>query len=66
MPQLTAAPHLGDPLPVADPAPTPSCAICVALGKQRETARMWGDLSTVVDCNVEIRRHPHATKRAGK
>ncbi|MGW7108977.1 hypothetical protein ACWGHU_22735 [Streptomyces xanthophaeus] len=38
----------------------PGCDVCGALVAQRADHYRLGDLSGVVDCNVEIRRHPHA------
>jgi hypothetical protein len=59
MPDLTEAVQLGNPLDLVDPVPTADCSVCVALGEQRTEARRLGDMTTVSDCNVEIRRHPH-------
>lgn len=42
-----------------DPVPNAGCDVCAALESQRADARRAGDGSTVSDCNVEIRRHPH-------
>ncbi|WP_340561806.1 hypothetical protein [Streptomyces sp. GSL17-111] len=42
------------------PAPASGCDVCGALASQREAARAVMDWSKVTDCNVEIRRHPHA------
>ncbi|GHI87457.1 hypothetical protein [Streptomyces xanthophaeus] len=50
-----------DPFPVRNPGPAdPGCDVCGALVAQRADHYRLGDLSGVVDCNVEIRRHPHA------
>lgn len=50
-----------DPFPVPDPDPAdPNCDVCGALVAQRTECYRHGDLSGVVDCNVEIRQHPHA------
>ncbi|WP_344961251.1 hypothetical protein [Streptomyces thioluteus] len=46
-----------------DPEPEPGCDVCLALARQRSDARRAGDLSRVVDCNVELRRHPHGGHR---
>ncbi|MFJ5728813.1 hypothetical protein [Streptomyces paradoxus] len=46
-------------LPLPEPAPVHDCAECQALARQREAARRQRDHTTVVDCNVKIRRHPH-------
>ncbi|GAA0387978.1 hypothetical protein [Streptomyces luteireticuli] len=42
-----------------DPEPAAGCDVCVALDRQRKEAQWSGDFSRVVDCNVELRRHPH-------
>ncbi|WP_329464229.1 hypothetical protein [Streptomyces sp. NBC_01431] len=50
-----------DPFPVYDADPAdPDCDVCVALVAQRTECYWLRDLSGAVDCNVEIRRHPHA------
>ncbi|MFJ6483273.1 MULTISPECIES: hypothetical protein [unclassified Streptomyces] len=41
-----------------DPAPVPGCAGCTELANVRDRARAGGDLTTVTDCNVYLRRHP--------
>jgi hypothetical protein len=43
--------------------PATGCKVCSALVREREEARKGRDMSRVTDCNVEIRRHPHGTKR---
>ncbi|WP_046776100.1 hypothetical protein [Streptomyces yangpuensis] len=49
-----------DPFPVPDPAPADlTCDVCAALVVQRAECYRLRDLSGVVDCNVEIRQHPH-------
>ncbi|WTC88807.1 hypothetical protein OH733_19585 [Streptomyces griseus] len=63
MPDLTEAVQLSDPLAVLEPVPNFGCKVCAALGRQREDARDRGDMTTVTDSNVEIRRHPHEVKR---
>lgn len=63
MEHLTPAVHLSDPLPTPEPVPNFGCAICAALGRQREEARSRGDMTTVTDSNIEIRRHPHEVTR---
>ncbi|MEU5129612.1 hypothetical protein [Streptomyces mobaraensis] len=45
------------------PAPAPGCDVCAALARQRVVARRDGDFSRVVDCDVELRRHPHGRRR---
>ncbi|MFF5566064.1 hypothetical protein ACFY7Z_05805 [Streptomyces sp. NPDC012623] len=44
--------------PQADPAPVEGCAGCVELANVRARARVVGDMTTVSDCNVFLRRHP--------
>ncbi|MFF7018709.1 hypothetical protein [Streptomyces sp. CS065A] len=63
MPDLTQAVQLSDPLRTLEPVPFFACDVCASLGRQREAARKLGDLSTVSDCNIEIRRHPHEGDR---
>ncbi|RDG33485.1 hypothetical protein [Streptomyces corynorhini] len=49
------------PLPAStepDPAPVEGCPGCVELAKVRDRARGVGDMTTVTDCNVHMRRHP--------
>ncbi|MGV9687897.1 hypothetical protein ACWDUX_02115 [Streptomyces sp. NPDC003444] len=45
-------------LPSPDPEPAEGCAGCVELANVRDHARASGDLTTVSDCNVFLRRHP--------
>jgi hypothetical protein len=52
-------------LPLEPPAPKPGCGVCAALGRQRAEAEATGDMSKASDCNVEIRNHPHPTRRGG-
>ncbi|MFJ5047766.1 hypothetical protein [Streptomyces sp. NPDC088719] len=42
----------------ADPAPVDDCAGCNELSAVRDRARAGGDMTTVSDCNVLLRRHP--------
>ncbi|WP_240137797.1 hypothetical protein [Streptomyces sp. MUM 178J] len=49
--------HLLPPGDVPDPAP--GCGVCAALAQQRAAALAAGDRSKAVDCNVELRNHPH-------
>ncbi|MCX5378564.1 hypothetical protein [Streptomyces sp. NBC_00091] len=42
-----------------EPEPMAGCGVCAALGGQRREARLLSDHSTVSDCNVELRNHPH-------
>lgn len=60
MTDLTEAVYLSDPMSALEPVPNFSCDVCASLGRQREEARERRDMTTVSDCNVEIRRHPHA------
>ncbi|WP_030375754.1 hypothetical protein [Streptomyces rimosus] len=46
------------PPPETDPAPVDGCAGCAELVNVRERARAVGDLSSVTDCNIYLRRHP--------
>ncbi|MFI2356927.1 hypothetical protein [Streptomyces anulatus] len=46
------------PHPVTDPAPVDGCAGCTELSAVRDRARTVGDMTTVSDCNVLLRRHP--------
>lgn len=62
MPDLSEAVHLSEPRTL-EPIPRFGCDVCASLGRQREEARLQGDMSTVADCNVEITRHPHAMRR---
>ncbi|MFF8566116.1 hypothetical protein ACF06N_14270 [Streptomyces albidoflavus] len=43
-----------------DPEPTPvdGCPYCAELARVRSWARAGGDMTTVSDCNVFLRRHP--------
>lgn len=50
--------HLTLPSPDPDPEPVDGCAGCVELANVRDRARVVGDLTTVTDCNVLLRRHP--------
>lgn len=57
---MTGPVHVG--LPAPDPPPVAGCGVCLALGRQRETARRVGDHSTASDASVEIRNHPHGER----
>ncbi|GAU68538.1 Syd protein [Streptomyces sp. NBRC 110611] len=59
MPRNCRPAHLKDPLPVPEPVPVAGCDVCGALARQRAEAYTAGDKSKVIDCNVELRRHPH-------
>lgn len=41
-----------------EPAPVDGCAGCAELADVRDRARAVGDMTTVSDCNVYMRRHP--------
>ncbi|MEU6110718.1 hypothetical protein ACWEJ7_10760 [Streptomyces albidoflavus] len=41
-----------------EPDPVPGCAGCRELANVRNRARAGGDMTTVSDCNVFLRRHP--------
>ncbi|MGV2916052.1 hypothetical protein [Streptomyces alfalfae] len=41
-----------------EPTPVPGCAGCAEPAKARDRARVVGDMTTVSDCNVFLRRHP--------
>ncbi|MFF8384895.1 hypothetical protein ACF053_14805 [Streptomyces kanasensis] len=41
-----------------DPDPVDGCAGCIELANVRSRARAGGDMATVSDCNVFMRRHP--------
>ncbi|MDT0423429.1 hypothetical protein [Streptomyces evansiae] len=45
-------------VPAPDLSPVPGCAGCVELANVRDRARAVGDMTTVTDCNVYMRRHP--------
>lgn len=42
----------------SDLAPAEGCAGCAELANVRDRARVVGDITTVSDCNVYMRRHP--------
>ncbi|MFF9979873.1 hypothetical protein [Streptomyces erythrochromogenes] len=42
----------------SDPEPVKDCPGCVEVANVRTRAYATGDLTTVTDCNVIIRRHP--------
>ncbi|MFE2712192.1 hypothetical protein ACFXKI_09435 [Streptomyces mirabilis] len=46
--------------PLDPPAPVPGCRKCEAWDRQRSAALAAGNASGASDCNIEIRRHPHA------
>ncbi|WP_405709763.1 hypothetical protein OG264_15280 [Streptomyces xanthophaeus] len=41
-----------------DPEPVEGCAGCVQLANTRDRALAGGDMTTVTDCNIYMRRHP--------
>lgn len=41
-----------------EPTPVDGCADCAELADVRSRARTVGDMTTVTDCNVYLRRHP--------
>lgn len=41
-----------------EPVPVPGCAGCAELANVRDRARTGGDMTTVTDCNIYLRRHP--------
>ncbi|QCW78782.1 hypothetical protein EQG64_19765 [Streptomyces sp. S6] len=41
-----------------EPMPVDGCAGCAELADVRSRARAVGDMTTVTDCNVYLRRHP--------
>ncbi|MDT0429056.1 FYVE zinc finger domain-containing protein [Streptomyces salyersiae] len=45
------------------PKPVEGCDVCQALAAQRLEARGRGDYSAATDASVEIRRHPHTTRK---
>lgn len=51
---LELPPQLGE----LEPTPVDGCAGCRELANVRDRARAGGDLTTVSDCNVYMRRHP--------
>ncbi len=59
MPRNCRPVHLMDPVPMTEPEPIAECDVCTALAGQREGAWAVGDLTKVIDCNIEMRRHPH-------
>ena len=48
--------------PEEEPAPIADCAGCAELANVRDRARMVGDMTTVSDCNVYMRRHPEGNE----
>ncbi|MFE5076911.1 hypothetical protein ACIGJO_25655 [Streptomyces sp. NPDC079020] len=54
----TAPLELPPRLSELEPTPVDGCAGCRELANVRDRARTGGDLTTVSDCNVYMRRHP--------
>ncbi|MEV0577670.1 hypothetical protein ACLQ2N_34660 [Streptomyces sp. DT224] len=54
----TAAVELPLRIGELEPVPVEGCAGCVELANVRDRARSGGDMTTVTDCNVFLRRHP--------
>ncbi|MGV9728471.1 hypothetical protein ACWDUE_13995 [Streptomyces albogriseolus] len=44
--------------PLLEPTPVEGCAGCRELAKVRDRARVVGDMATITDANVLMRRHP--------
>ncbi|WP_406424983.1 hypothetical protein [Streptomyces sp. NBC_00842] len=40
-----------------EPVPVEGCAGCAEFANVRDRARLVGDMTTVTDCNVYMRRH---------
>ncbi|AJT64871.1 hypothetical protein T261_3201 [Streptomyces lydicus] len=64
MPRICRPVHLKDPVPVPEPEPVAGCDVCTALAGQRAAARAVRDLTKVIDCNIEMRSHPHPKRGA--
>ena len=62
MPRNCRPVHLPDPVPVPEPTPVDGCDVCAALARQRAAAHAKGDKAKVIDCNIEMHRHPHAMR----
>ncbi|MBZ4020783.1 hypothetical protein [Streptomyces purpurogeneiscleroticus] len=43
---------------LVEPIPVEGCPGCTELANVRDRARAGGDMTTVTDCNVFMRRHP--------
>ncbi|MFJ2110728.1 hypothetical protein ACIOEX_02170 [Streptomyces sp. NPDC087850] len=41
-----------------EPTPVEGCPGCIELANVRDRARAGGDMTTVSDCNVYMKRHP--------
>lgn len=61
--KTTMAPPANVSLPPGSPKLAKDCGVCTALAKQRQTARDRGDLSAATNADIEIRYHPHRTRR---
>ncbi|MFF4601912.1 hypothetical protein ACFY12_04015 [Streptomyces sp. NPDC001339] len=66
MPRNCRPVHLGEPVSVPEPEPVAGCDVCSALAGQRAAARAVGNLSIVIDCNIELRSHPHPERKAAR
>ncbi len=51
------------PDPTRPPRPAPGCGVCTALDEQCAQAEAAGDVHRATEREVEIRNHPHPTKR---
>ncbi|WP_048821311.1 hypothetical protein [Streptomyces ipomoeae] len=63
MQQTTLSPPVHLTLPNPPPKPAPGCDTCAELGRRWQVARDRGDLSAATDADVEIRNHPHRTRK---
>lgn len=59
---VSEPPRLLEPAP--PPSPTPGCAVCGALARQRAEAQANGDWSKATDYSVEMSRHGHERRGA--
>ncbi|MEU2184373.1 hypothetical protein [Streptomyces thermolilacinus] len=50
--------ELHDRSEMLEPTPVEGCAGCAELAALRRRARVVGDMTTVSDCHVFLRRHP--------
>ncbi|MDH2389107.1 hypothetical protein QCN29_09945 [Streptomyces sp. HNM0663] len=58
-PTRYSAPPLELPLRLShEPTPVEGCPGCTELAALRDRARAGGDMTTISDCNVRLRRHP--------
>jgi hypothetical protein len=47
-----------------EPVPVEGCAVCAALGQEREAARHLDNRAKVNEANAEIANHPHPKPEA--